>query len=220
MIKTTLVNMNKWDSLVFLREHGLNTPNSTLFIPTLSHTETLFKLRKTLKEQSSSEDKVSIRTFKLSSECSFKEAFFPNVTVDFSLISRLMSLLEEKSFLIISSPIDPQDCLFRGCIQYQGKNFFGRSQFLIEYLEGPGTVRDLEYAKGKEIKQIEIGFHPGDWTPLKEVLGLTGLLLSGNADKIASALIGEGYSQFILEWSIYKKFVGIRKEKLIFWHLR
>lgn len=251
MVKTTLVDMNKWDSLVFLREHGLNTPNSALFIPSslkekktlgdtfgitndtersnmLFHKGNTGDNTKDLKEELksamgriiSSEKRISIRTFKLPLGSSFKDVFFPNVLIDDSLIEKLIPLLFGGYFLILSSPIDPQDCLLRGCIHYRGKNFFERSQFLIEYLEGPGTVRDLEHAEGKKIKSLEVGFHPGDWTPLREAFGLIGLLLLSNADRIVSVLSQESKWEFILEWSIYKKPVGIKKECLIFWHLR
>lgn len=192
--------MNKIQSVNLLRGLGFNVPE--LLETFLAYDSETFSakwedFRSSLQEAF---PKLSIRTSKGDeSKC----PHYPNISWNESK-TLTEKLLEEGYEVYLFEGIDPANCLRRG-------NFIAFSSYdiepgkvFIEYLEGPGTVRDLE---GSD-KTISLVISAPGTVPEK----FTGLAL---AYFDHPQLLGK-----ILEWSEYKIPVGVHKQALICWEVR
>lgn len=203
-IKDLVEDWTKYNSLCFLKEKGINTPNFRL-IKDVDSLE-----RELINNQGK---KVSIRTFHPEKLKTTLMTHLPNVPVGPIIESRCYELLEEGFYLILSDPIDPVDCITRGNIVYYFQN-----EWLMEFAEGPGTVREMESLSPTDIKRIsEQPFNrntPRARDKVYSELGMKGLSV---VNTIQSIYWG---TPILLEWSIYRRPVGFRERELIFWELR
>ena len=203
-IQGLMNDWTKYNSLCFLKERGINTPNFRLVrdIPSLEP-ELLNNWDK----------KVSIRTFRPDKNKAILGVHLPNVPVGVVIESKCYELLEEGFYLIFSDPIDPLDCVTRGNIAYYFEN-----EWLMEYAEGPGTVREIESLPSVSIKRIsEQPFNrtiPRARDKVYQELNLKGLFVVSIIESIYWG------TPILLEWSIYSRPVGFSERELIFWELR
>lgn len=176
----------KYNSLVFLKQRMFNTPN--------------FRLITLLGELIQIKDQVkSIRIFNDNPKSSMLLPHFPNRLVDNEVFNACYNELSKGNKLIVSDPIDPRHSLYKGNIMVTD---FG--DFVVEYTEGPGTVRDLEKSVVKRAITLQ-------------ELSLIGPYRHSLVSKSLSTYWG---IPIILEWSIYDSPVGLKNQELIFWEIR
>lgn len=199
---------NKWTSIEHLKGEGLNTPKCFL----ITSVSELANFRETWNK-----DNISIRTFKWN-EKTFNDPHMPNVKLDNYLLA-LKDLLKRGYYIILSEPISPLWSEFRGNISVKSPT--GSPSFLtwlIEYMEGPGTVRDLEEVSAEKILSCS------KEEVVKEVIGQWGLEVVSVAQRLFKKhLIYDDFpiqDEMILEWSILDRPVGWKKKGLVFWEIR
>lgn len=194
---------NKLNSLIFLAERGVNTP--VFQEVTLDGLETFGQRKKG--------ERVSIRSFQMSSNSfSILAPFYPDTLVDDDLLGKMGDLLARGFRVIASIPIDPKDCTWRGNIVYLDKD-----NWILDYAEGPGTVREMERLPSTEIKTIKSLWY-GKRAPTLAVTTPKGGFHGKYILNTAKSLFWG--TPFLLEWSIYPYPVGLKHNPLIFWELR
>lgn len=190
---------NKITSLWYLFDKRINTP--TFHEAGLGDLENL--------RTYSMGERMSVRTFKRGVP-TILAPHFPNIVIDKAILDKVKALLKQSFQVIISEPIDPSDCLWRGNIVY-----IDDKEWLLEYAKGPGTVREMEKLDSGEIKRIKQFSYNIPVVPSRVTeLGLKG----DSVVSIAKSLFWG--TPILLEWSIYKHPVGYRNRELIFWELR
>lgn len=187
--------MAKIQSLKRLAEMGLNTPKILLEIPqfaTLKHNIWAdFYLH-------GGHHKVSIRTER---DGEFICPHYPNIPLK-DADRRVRELIHDGFAIYIMAPIDPSECHCRG-------NLAGPSDsdtFIFEFLDGPGTVRDLETSSNVIHEQF------------KTLNDLKRVDLQEIAQKVFAKL--PTIRGKVIEWSYYRNPVGQLEENTIFWEIR
>ena len=201
-------NWNKYTSNLFLHENGLNVLKPILIEDSLDYYRLVSKFN--------SNQLISVRTFKANKgfDETFSEPFLPHRVFNKTLNNTLMELLDkEYSLLIYPHPLNPQDTITRGNILVDTGFNLMRMNFTIEYLQGPGTVRDLEYST--EVKQII-----NDSCRVANELGPWGTQLLREVRRVYLSSIEAENLPVIFEWSVYPYDIGYKKEPLILWELR
>lgn len=150
--------------------------------------------------------KVSIRTER---DGEYTTPHFPNISLK-DAHEKVPALLRNGYSVYIFSPIDPSECLQRGTICFNG------TALVIEWLDGPGTVRDLEKSsevKNMQFKPIKHSDFPGPVFVFPKEYPW---------ERVAEAYCSElnRFRNQILEWSIYRNPVGKMKQREIYWELR
>lgn len=188
-------NQPKRDRILYLGRMGFNTPKFLGTITTIKELAVLFKDNRG--------KRVSIRTQNL-----YKPILgphFPFALLDRETLEKLETVIRKKYELLVFEPIDPKEAVTRGNL------WFNKSEgkMGIEYLEGPGTVRNLE----KELSLKSVTSQIEDMLNKERVgcefLGYT-----------PSKFINLPFSQFIIEFSIYSHPVGTQQKPEIFWEIR
>lgn len=197
--------MPKLQTLEELSSLGFNTPNLLLAIKRGDDLDVrLGKWRDFSKSYQG--DKVSIRTER---DGEFTTPHMPNYPMD-DAYEKVPSLIRAGYNVYLFDPIDPSECLRRGTICFNG------SRLVIEYLEGPGTVRDIEHKPDVISRQLEPTRHQG-------IPGMAFVVSHEDpCHRIIEAYCSEldRFRNQILEWSIYRNPVGKMKQREIYWELR
>lgn len=195
--------MTKIESIDLLESLGLNVPK-VLYRFAQPITETIkgsgfssvTDCLDTLRRHPSVQ-KVSIRTFRPGH---FKCPFYPNINWEEAEL-RILECLEAGYDVYLFEGIDPGNCLKRGNISIVN------DVLRLEWLDGSGTVRDLETSD----RINHLSLFPGDMVP-EEIEPFEDII---TAYKSSPYITGR-----ILEFSLYKSLVGTRKEHAIYWELR
>lgn len=195
-----LEHMNKGNSLLFLRYHCLNTSSFTII-----------RNDKDFEEWMNGWEygRISVRSYR-ENGLSFNEFFRPNVILDMTLIHDIFGCLDNGYSVIVSRGVDPTGTLYKGNIQLS-RELLGIN-YLIEYTEGYGTVRDLETAK--KIHRVSNN------TPIKINMLPAIFDILRKSIELYSNYFYKYKVSIILEWSIYEFPVGALEEELIFWEIR
>lgn len=198
-------NWTKANSLIFLKEEGFNTPDFRIIT-------CKGELRGLLYGDFKEEENISVRTFLpgKDSTTSFKEPFKPNLSKgDTEEFYHHCSELLKTHTLILSKGINPQKAVARGNIRY-----LHSENWALEFMKGPGTVRDLEAASKDDLFQIgsTLGMRP--LSKVMDCLGTKGLSIVKAIDSFYWGI------PLIVEWSIYEEGVGRNNSSLIFWEIR
>lgn len=184
---------SKIQSIKALKAMGLNVPKLLLELHVKDDLEAWKKY------YSEHDGRVSIRTEK---GPSFKCPHHPNIKLN-KADREIHYLLSQGYSIYVFEPINPDKCLCRG-------NFLRKESgdCLVEWLEGPGTVRDLEKV-------------PSHLINLVEFKGIDKLLHYPNIYNVIKQLIPLGrFCNEIVEWSYYSEKVGTLKDYPIFWERR
>jgi hypothetical protein len=195
--------MEKVKSIYLLDSMGLNVPEILHyqgFPPTEADKAKLPFLLDSLEKNN--DIKVSIRTEKPGQ---FKSPFRPNI--DVSEARRFISELEGQGYSICVSRGVPTNSIVRGnCVPTSYTNYF-------EYLEGQGTVRDIdEGGRSPKSTRVVWGTYPTNTS--KEV---------GSAlQRVNSLLYPKRFDlgDKVVEFSVFRKPVGVRQDFAIFWEIR
>ncbi len=129
----------------------------------------------------------------------------PNVYLDKDLMEKLQTSIRKKYELLIFEAIDPKDALKRGNLWFNKTE----GKMGIEYVDGPGTVRQLESEKGLKSVSLTIEEFLNKEKDNNEFLGYS-----------PSKFINLPFSQFIIEFSIYNHPVGTQLKNEVFWEIR
>lgn len=195
--------MEKVKSLYRLETIGLNVPDILHFQgypPTAADDARLFHLLDTLDKDPNA--RVSVRTEK---EGEFKSPFRPNITA--SEARDFISSLGGQGYEVLICKGLPTNSTVRGnCVPTAHSNYF-------EYLTGDGTVRDIDQSGRTPITTRLIwGVRPTGLTrEVAEALQLVNTTLFNKKFD---------FNNEILEFSVFRKPVGIRHERVIFWEIR
>jgi hypothetical protein len=182
--------MSKLQSLQRLRDLGLNTPR--LICSLQQYLSPKNKLSFWDSVDTPQDVRVSIRTER---DGELICPHFPNITRRDA--NKYISKLAHQGYSIyIFEGINPLDCMRRGNIA------LFKDRIIVEFLEGPGTVRDLE-------KAVPIHLDLKSWTELPISLRYLSYGLESQ----------ELWNQ-IIEWSIYKDPVGQLGRMDIYWEIR
>lgn len=184
---------SKIQSIKALKAMGLNVPKLLLELHTKDDLEAWKKY------YSEHDGRVSIRTEK---GPDFKCPHHPNIKLN-KADREVHYLLSQGYNLYIFEPINPDDCVCRG-------NFvrFKDGTCIAEWLDGSGTVRDLEKVSPDMINSVTF----------KALDALAGYPYIYSVVKCLIPL--NRFTDEIVEWSYYKKQVGERKDYAIFWERR
>jgi hypothetical protein len=185
----------KRERILYLGRMSFNIPRFLATIVEIKELAVFFNEHK--------DQRVSIRTQNL-----YKPVLcphYPNVLLNKNLLEKLQTDVRKKYELLVFEAIDPKEAIKRGNL------WFNKSEgkMGIEYLEGPGTVRNLEKESG-----------------LKSVtMTLEELLEKGKGENEflgypPSKFISLPFSQFIIEFSIYDHPIGTQQKPEIFWEIR
>jgi len=189
--------MGKLASLNELEDLGLNTPRLLLALGAAEEARSKVIAWNNLKL--SNRAKVSIRTENVNHGCLCPH--HPNITQG-KADAIIRDLVKRPGYeILIFEGIDPNDCLRRGNIVVPKDLQKG---IIVEYSEGPGTVRDLNRSDFKVLEIPWMAVIPDEVRPIV-------LTYATHRDK----LVGR-----ILEWSIYRNPVGKLKRNEIFWEIR
>lgn len=186
---------SKFERGVLLREWGYNVPLSQ-FIPRAScevSWASFFSKWDT--------DRVSIRA-----QSEHHKVHFPNITFK-ELKSKLVEL--DGLPLVITPGIDPQKCLWAGCLAINDDR-----HFVLELVKGPATVRDLTYGR-KPVSLILLGDFES--RIFSESIGGIDTWLSPYVSEVIEECSSFPESGIVLELSIYGVPVGGLKHHVIFW---
>ncbi len=188
-------NQSKKDRILYLGRMGLNTPK---FLGTLT---TIKELAVFLKDNKGK--RVSIRTQNL-----YKPVLgphYPFIMLDKEALEKLETAIRKKYELLVFEPINPKDAIKRGMLWINKSE----GKMGIEYMDSPGTVRELEKESG--LKKVDMS--------IEELLekGKGGNEFLGYPP---SKFINLPFSQFIIEFSIYSHPVGTQQKNEIFWEIR
>ena len=192
-------NQPKLERILYLNKRGFNTP---MFIVKIDSIKGLAVFQK-----DNMKKKFSIRTqsrYLNRTNC----PHFPNVTIDKKLLQKLSTTIRKKFELLVFEAIDPSEAEMKGNLLVDKVN----RKVIIEYTEGPGTVRSLETdVIPSQIQRIETSF---DEFLLKEANE------SNFMGHQPSEFLDFPFESFILEFSAYSHPVGVKNSKYIFWEIR
>lgn len=185
----------KKDRILYLGRMGFNIPKFLGTLTTVKELAVFFKDNKG--------KRVSIRTQNL-----YRPVLgphHPNVSLDKDLIEKLQTSIRKKYELLVFEAIDPKDAVKRGNLWFNK----GEGKMGLEYLEGPGTVRNLEKESGLKTISSQIEDMLEKERGGCEFLGCT-----------PSKFLNLPFSKFIIEFSIYSHPVGVLNKQEIFWEIR
>jgi hypothetical protein len=184
--------MNKIESIKYLKSLKLNTPKILL---ELSGKKDLDNWSEYYARH---EGRVSIRTEK---EGSFKCPHHPNIKLSKAGVE-IKYLISQGYKVYVFEAINPDDCLMRG-------NFIRKNsgECSVEYLIGPGTVRELEKVSSNSIQR-------------EDFKALDGIRDQGVYSVIRQLIPLDRFVDSIIEWSYYKTKIGCYQDYVIFWELR
>lgn len=184
--------ISKAESITLLQTFGLNTADRFVMKKPL-----IQDLLRAIYLMGDKYPKVSLRTHSIGK---FNTPFFPNREV-IDLVGEVdenWKDIEAQDEVILSEGINPDDSL---CC---GKIHDGNMGVLVEWIEGPGTVRDMEKLGYDSLNRETIHRSTEGWK---------GMLLR-KVSKLFSA-----YPGCTIEWSLYKYGVGKQKSDFIFWEV-
>lgn len=186
----------KLDSLVKLSGMGLNTPDFEAIYSPEEINEKHFKAW----------DKVSIRLDTREKKDIIMLGFYPNRDYD-EAIKIAKNALSENVIVIASKGIDPQGALMAGKFLKQPPHV------LMEFIVGPGTVRDMELGEKKVYSVDATGrLFPSLFPPeIRKYSGIFTVVKEVGLRRIRG--------DFCLEWSYYSEKVGKKNTRLIFWEI-
>lgn len=128
------------------------------------------------------------------------------------LLEKAKLHIENGYTLIFSPSLDAKDCTAYGTLA-----FTNGPMDIMEFVIGPGLLRDLDTNPNKQIleikqgttgfKTIGTGIAQGSWYMLHELYKL-------------AKLLGQDQAPCIFEWSHYPYRVGKMQKHFIFWELR
>jgi hypothetical protein len=186
--------MSKADTLDLLEVHGMNTVDRVVL-------KKPFK-PKTLLESITTitHPKISMRTWERGRVLC---PFYPNQSADdlIQVVGRDWPKIKLVDGIILSEGINPDDS------KMAGKIMDGETDLIVEYFEGPGTVRKLDTI-----------------TPLTKRFPKKGVILTTPFNDWASLYVAakaffRSYPSTIIEWSYYPYKVGKKQENYIYWEV-
>jgi hypothetical protein len=184
--------MGKLASLEELERRGLNTPLLLLELKQFEEN----KLDKWKAFYSEAQGKVSIRTERDGEKlCPFR----PNISLH-RAAAEMPDFIKKGYRILVFRGIDPNDSLFCGNFAHTGK------KFIVEWIKGPGTVRELESSSRLNHVSVDTDKTLGKVIhPAQTLLDVLRFTVKENE---------------LFEWSIYSKEVGKHPDHLIFWEIR
>jgi hypothetical protein len=182
---------NKFSSIKFLESRGLNVPVCELVIDS-----------DTLVDRLSTYNAVSIRSFRPGEVTS---PHMPNQKFSPDLVSKCLALIDNKYKLILAQPIDPNNAVVKGNVK------ISKEGWLIEYIKGAGTVRDIEKT---HIDDNNYGSISNDIQLVSKAIGPGAVSIIREVEKMFWG------RPIIVEWSIYSENIGTQDSKIIFWEVR
>lgn len=190
--------MGKVQSLKRLADLGFNTPKLVLELREGSAGE---KVEQWLEFYGEHQGKFSVRTER---DGERNCPHYPNWNIT-RLAKEIVKDIKNGYKIYVFEPIDPGDCIARGNICH----YTGSKGVVVEWIEGPGTVRDLETKKVNN-------FHCREIEPLKFAVPIE------KWRHVAMVYIAQlpELHNWILEWSIYDHPVGQLREHEVYWELR
>lgn len=198
--------LGKLERINTLNSLGLNVPGYYLI-----HDEAT--LREFKEELLPKYQRMSVRTYSKSDEFKeFKCPFYPNHLVksfenESGKVTGIVDMIDElasKYYVIASPPIDPEKCLFAGNLITPE---WGDEVVHIEFIKGPGTVRDVE----KRGIALEV--------PRKGEIIFEGQRMH-DLERVRDLALKFPNSGQVLEWSVYSENVGQLKQDVVFWEYR
>lgn len=187
--------LSKSKSLIYLKACGFNTTDFEV-------AETYNDVVSFIGSRDMSKAGYSIRTEQKGrdNKSNFNYPFYIGIKNLHKLLEIARGLLDEGYTLIVSQTLDPKDTVSKGTVVILG------TMIHIEYLEGAGTVRDLERGNPNHITCSIFGNGPLRFSWAKAVFNFM-------TDEIIQ-------TEMIVEWSYYPYPVGLNKKYLILWELR
>lgn len=175
---------NKYERIDFVKQLGFNTEDNFLIKPTHNEDHYIDFINE--------HDYVSIRSFD-NKDSHYSPAY---AHVRSNEAKTLISQLQKDNYnVILATPINPDDCLFAGCVHKTSANV------VTEIADGPGTVRRVThegvidrryYGLNTNDKNLNYCLQKIKKTPLENV---------------------------IFEFSYYNTHVGIKKDNFIVWEI-
>jgi hypothetical protein len=192
--------LSKGESLELLRSYGMNTPQFRVF-------KKPFNREEMIRGSFEFPGNISVRTWRAGK---IMCPFFPNrFGGDVpNIIDDLFSLHPDLDEIIFSEGINPQDSLKCGRlshIEIPGDDAYA----VIEYFEGPGTVRELDNKVNEKVKRMTVGKYN---QPTNGDAWISDLIRK-------CRMIFHVYPRATLEWSIYPTKIGTKKDNLIWWEI-
>lgn len=186
--------MKKSESLITLDMLGLNTID---YYITEDKKEATHYLAKHVNSR---------RSMRTERGYEFRCPFYYNLTGE-ALLPLALKHLDEGYRLIFSPSLDSKDCTAFGTVALTGEK-----EDLIEYVEGPGLLRELDSHPGKKLLRVDAH----SVIPIK---GEDGPPMLNTVYQLAKA---HCYDQVpcILEWSRYPYRMGKLEKYFIFWEMR
>lgn len=190
--------MNKGESLDFLSNLGYNTIDYMICRSNMEFNAFIHSRSK----EGMPECGFSIRTQRDDQDNlkGFKYPFYLGIKDESKLKEIAFELLEKGYTIIVSKTLEPNDTICKGNAVINR-----RDNVLIEYIHGPGTVRQLE-EKTPAQENIYIFANPKSPAWLRAIFMFM-------VNEIAT-------EDIIVEWSYYPYPVGKKEQKLILWELR
>ncbi len=186
--------LSKADTLALLEAHGMNTVERVVVKKPFVAESIIGKII------SFSHEVISLRSWRRGKVLS---PFYPNCPVDklLQIINDNWDSLKVCDEIIISEGINPDNSL------RAGKIIDGETSMLIEYFNGPGTVRKLDKIQ-----------------PLIKTIPKTGSISLQSLDDwfplcLAAKTLFRSYPGHIIEWSKYPYKIGKKKEHYIYWEV-
>jgi hypothetical protein len=194
--------MKKREAIWELEMIGLNVPEVLHYQDKNPTEEQNLLLTSILHSAQRSNTKLSIRTER---DGEFKSPFLPNASVPD--VRKFLTTFDHSLYSIMVCKGLPTNSIIRGnCVPSSAFN-------TIEYRTGNGTVRDIDEA-GRTPSHIRLPWGMAPPGVAGEVSSAIQLLNSFLCPKRFDVL------NRIVEFSVFKKPVGLRHDKVIFWEVR
>lgn len=191
----------KLDSLIKLSGLGFNTP----IFETIEDVKDIHQYENQMKAW----ERVSIRSdLRDSKSKAYRLPFFPNLLPE-QVDPIIKSIINDKVIVIISKGVDPDDNLVGG------KYLINPVSELMELFLGPGTIRHKIEDSPGDLLHINLNgclAFPFDSCPV-------GLLPFAQPLQKIRDQVKVIKPPFVIEFSINKKKVGKKHERVIFWEL-
>lgn len=201
--------MGKFRDIEILHNLGFNTPNVLLNLPQFDDKIEKHRMWKAISINESPEypnPRVSIRTCRDGENLC---PFHPNVPLE-AAEKLVPELIEEGYEVMISEGIDPVNCLLRGNVVRRPD----KPVVTLEWINGPGTVRDLE--KATTIQHLSLTIYQG---VNEEFIDLDAIPVEIRP-LVKAYFETPSFAHKILEWSFYNRPVGRKKQPEICWEIR